>query len=120
VTGWGQIGAGKQAADGNDPHGGHGYIGVGDPALFRGEEGEPWMVDINCCLLGGCLLSVSLCRRGFQDLLKVRPSSLLMLCGCISSSVASLISPSMYPVLAERSLVSYNPPKSESESTIDI
>jgi hypothetical protein len=24
------------------------------------------------------------CRRGFHDLLKVRPSSLLMLCGCIS------------------------------------
>jgi hypothetical protein len=28
---------------------------------------------------------LSLCRRGFQDLLKVKPSSLLMLCGCISS-----------------------------------
>jgi hypothetical protein len=27
--------------DGNDPHGGHGYVSVGDPALFRGEEGEP-------------------------------------------------------------------------------
>ena len=31
---------------------------------------------------GGCLLSLSMCRRGFQDLLKVRPSSLFMLCGC--------------------------------------
>jgi hypothetical protein len=39
-------------------------------------------------------------------MLKVRPSSLLMLCGCISSSVASMISRSMYPVLAERSFVS--------------
>jgi hypothetical protein len=58
------------------------------------------------CVIGGCLLSLSLCRRGFQDLLKVRPSSLLMLCGCISSSIASLTSPSMYPVLAERSFVS--------------
>jgi hypothetical protein len=25
-----------------------------------------------CCVIGGCLLSLSLCRRGFQDLLKVR------------------------------------------------
>jgi hypothetical protein len=33
-------------------------------------------------------------------------SSLLMLCGCSSSSIASLISRSMYPDLAERSLVS--------------
>jgi hypothetical protein len=31
----------------------------------------------------GCLLFLSLCSRGFQDLLNVRPSSLLMLCGCI-------------------------------------
>ena len=60
----------------------------------------------NYCVLGGCLLSLSLCRRSFQDLLKVRPSSLLMLCGCISSSIASLMSRSMYPVLAERSFVS--------------
>jgi hypothetical protein len=40
VTGWGQVGAEKQAVDGNDLHGGHGYEGVGDTALFRGEEGE--------------------------------------------------------------------------------
>jgi hypothetical protein len=43
------------------------------------------------CFSGGCLLSLSLCRRGFQDLLKVKPSSVLI-CGCISSSVASLFS----------------------------
>jgi len=43
---------------------------------------------------------------GFQDLFEVRPSSLLMLCGCIPSSIASLMSRSMYPVLAERSFVS--------------
>ena len=36
----------------------------------------------------------------------VRPSSLLMSCGCISSSMASLISRSMYPVFAARSFVS--------------
>jgi hypothetical protein len=41
VTGWGQVRAGKQAVGGNDPHGYHRYISVGDPALFRGEEGEP-------------------------------------------------------------------------------
>ena len=58
----------------------------------------------NYCVLGGSLLTLSLCRRGFQDLLKVRPSSLLMLCGCISSSVASLMSRSMYPVLPEKGL----------------
>jgi hypothetical protein len=39
-------------------------------------------------------------------LLKVRISSLSMLCGCISSSVGSLMSRSMYAVLAERSFVS--------------
>jgi hypothetical protein len=59
----------------------------------------------NYCVLGGCLLSLSLCRRDFHDLLKVRPSSLLMLCGCISSSVTSLMSWSVYLVLAERSFV---------------
>jgi len=42
----------------------------------------------NYCVIGGCLLFLSLCRRGFQDLLKVRPSSLFILCGCISSSIS--------------------------------
>jgi hypothetical protein len=27
--------------DGNDPHGGHGYVCVGDLAVFQGEKGEP-------------------------------------------------------------------------------
>jgi hypothetical protein len=39
-------------------------------------------------------------------LLKFRPSSLFMLCGCNSSSMASLMRLSMYPDLVERSLVS--------------
>jgi hypothetical protein len=65
------------------------------------------MAGQNYCVVGGCLLSLSLFRMGFQDLLKVRPS-LLILCGCISSSIASLISRSMYPVLADRSFVSCN------------
>ena len=30
---------------------------------------------------------LSMCKRGFQDLLSVRPSSLFMLCGCISISI---------------------------------
>jgi hypothetical protein len=64
------------------------------------------MASQSYCVVGGCLLSLSLCRRGFQDLLKVRPSSLLILCECISRSTASLMSQSMYPVLAERSFVS--------------
>ena len=45
----------------------------------------------NYCVVGGCLLSLSLCKNDFQDLLKVRPSSFLMLCGCISSSIAETI-----------------------------
>ena len=53
----------------------------------------------NYCVSGGCLVSVSVYRRGFQDLLKVRPSSMFVLCGCISSSLASLMSRSMYPVV---------------------
>jgi hypothetical protein len=66
------------------------------------------MAGQNYCIVDGCLLSLSLCRRGFQDLLKVRPSSLFILCGGISSSIASLMSRYMYPVLAERSFVSYS------------
>jgi hypothetical protein len=64
------------------------------------------MAGQNYCVVDGCLLPLSLCNKGFQDLLKVRPSSLFILCGCISSSIASLMSRSMYPVLAERSFVS--------------
>ena len=51
-------------------------------------------------------LFLRMCNRGFQDLLRVRPSSLFMLNGCISISMASLMSRTMYLVLAERSLVS--------------
>jgi len=39
-------------------------------------QGGHGMAGQNYCVAGGCLLSLSLCRRGFQDLLKVRPSSL--------------------------------------------
>jgi hypothetical protein len=39
--GWGQVRAGKQAVDGNDPHVDHEYISVGDTAVFGGEKGEP-------------------------------------------------------------------------------
>jgi len=63
------------------------------------------MAGQNYCVVGGCLLSLRLCRRGFQDLLKVRPSSLFILCGCISCSIASLTTRSMYPVFAERSFL---------------
>jgi hypothetical protein len=72
-------------------------------ALCRSEEGEPRDGRNQTFVLQ---VAVSECRRGFQDLLKVRPSSLFMLCGCISSSMASLMSRSMYLVLAERSFVS--------------
>jgi hypothetical protein len=33
----------------------------------------------HCCVLGGCLLYLSLCSSGFQDLLRLNPPSLLML-----------------------------------------
>jgi len=43
-------------------------------------------------------LSLKLRRRGFQALLQVTPSTVLMLCGCISNSIATLMSRSVYPV----------------------
>ena len=46
-------------------------------------------------LVGGCLLSFSLCSSAFHDLLRARPSSLLMLCECISISIASILRRSM-------------------------
>jgi len=49
----------------------------------------------HCSVLGGCLLSLSLCSNGFQDLLRLNPPSLLMLLGCISISMASLMRRSM-------------------------
>ena len=47
-----------------------------------------------------------MCKRAFHDLLRIRPFSLSMSCGCISSSVASLISRCMYPVFAAKNFVS--------------
>ena len=38
-------------------------------------KGSHGMEEIKFCVSGGCLLSLSVCRRGFQDLLKVRLSS---------------------------------------------
>ena len=81
---WGRRGSSYKAKD-NIPHGGRGLVCERDMARVRVGHG---MAGQNCCVVGGCLLSLSLCRRGFQDLLKVRPSSLLILCGCFSSSVA--------------------------------
>jgi len=45
----------------------------------------------HCSVLGGCLLFLSLCSSGYQDLLRLKPPSLLMLLGCISISMASLM-----------------------------
>jgi len=44
--------------------------------------------------------------RGVQDLFKISPSFLFMLCARISCSMASLMSQSLYLVFAERSFVS--------------
>jgi hypothetical protein len=37
----GQVRAEKQAVDGHDSHGGHGYVSERDSALIRGKNGEP-------------------------------------------------------------------------------
>ena len=37
-------------------------------------QGGHGMVGQNYCVVDGCLLSLSVCRRDFKDLLKVRPS----------------------------------------------
>ena len=70
---------------GNDPHGGRERVCERGMARVRVGYG---LTGQNYCVIGGCLLFLSLCRRGFQDLLKVRPSSLFILCGCISSSIS--------------------------------
>ena len=67
----------------------------GKKAPCRSEDEEPWDGSALSCFRRLSLFSLSLCRRAFQDLLKINPSSLFMLCGCISSSMASLMSPSM-------------------------
>ena len=61
-----------------------------------------------CGVIGGCHLSLSLCSSGFQDLLRVKPPSLLMLSGSISISMASLMRRFKQPVFEERILVSCN------------
>jgi len=86
----------EQVVESNDPHGGQGLVWLRGMARV-GVKHRMAEVKLLCySVIGGCLLSLSLCRSGFQDLLKVRPSSLLMLCGCISSLIASLMSRSMY------------------------
>jgi len=52
----------------------------------------------------GSLLSLSLCNRGFQDLLTISTSALFMLYGCISSSMAALMSQSTHLVLQKEIL----------------
>ena len=59
----------KHVVNFNDPHGGRRRVCETDMAHVRVGQG---MADKNCCVVGGCLLSLSLCRGGFQDLLKVR------------------------------------------------
>jgi len=84
--GEGRVTVKKQAVEGAKT-----LIGVqwilceGEIARRRIEEEEPWDVEIKYCVSAGCLLSLSMCRRCFQDLLKFRPPSLFMLCECISS-----------------------------------
>ena len=53
----------------NTQHGGRWRVCEKDMACGRVDHG---MAGQNYCVVGGCLLSLSLCRRGFQDLIKVR------------------------------------------------
>jgi len=50
--------------------------------------------------------SLNMCKRGFQAVPRIRPSSLFMLLGCISISMASLMRRYEEPVFMESSLVS--------------
>jgi hypothetical protein len=78
MTEWGVVQVEKEAVEGSDAHGGHGYVCEGETVLCRGEEGGPWDGRDQSCVSGGCLLSLSLCRRGFQVLLKAGH----LLCWC--------------------------------------
>ena len=65
----------EQLVKRNDPHGGRGWVcerGMARVRVGYGTAGQ------NHCVICSCLLSLSLCRRGFRDLLKVRPSALLI------------------------------------------
>jgi len=55
----------EQVVKGNDPHGGRGRICERDMACVMVGHG---MAGQNCCVIGGYLLYLCLCRRGFQDL----------------------------------------------------
>ena len=59
----------------------------------------------HCSVISGYLLFLNLGSSGFQDLRRLKPPSLLMILGCISISMASLMRRSMWPVLGERSTV---------------
>jgi len=74
----------------------------GEMALCRSEVEEPW---------GGSDLTIVFQEavsfgRDVQELFKFSPSFLFLLCGCISCSMAFLMSRSMYLVFAERCFVS--------------
>jgi hypothetical protein len=62
-----KVGAGRETGcGGNDTHGGHRYVCEGVWLCFRVRKVSHWMVEINYCFSGGCLLSLSLGRWGFQ------------------------------------------------------
>jgi hypothetical protein len=50
------------------------------------------------CIVCSSRFSLSVCRRGFQAVLRIRPSSLFMLFGFISISMTPLMRLSVYPV----------------------
>ena len=76
-------------------------------ALCWSEEEAPWDGRDQTIVLGSSFLSLSMRRRGFNDVLKVG-TSLFTLCGYISSPMAPLMSRSLYSVSAERCFVSCN------------
>jgi hypothetical protein len=87
----------------NDPHRGRGRVCETDVARVRVGQG---MAGQNYCVVDGCLLSLSLCRRGFQDLFKVRPFSNLVIIyllayedetECSETSAYKIQTPGNYP-----------------------
>jgi len=53
----------------------------------RVSSGGQGMVEVKLLCLGCCLPSLSLCRNGFHDLLRVRPCSSFKSCACTSGSI---------------------------------
>ena len=71
---------------------GRGWVCERDMARVRVCHG---IAGQNYCVIVGCLLSLSLCRKGFQNLLKVRPPSLLLAQAIFEPNLLPLTTPTI-------------------------